>query len=199
MADETAGLSPSQHHTLFDILTHRETYAEIEAFKQPDAIQHYGPPFQDDSKSQSISPILQTLLSEFALPLPGLRDVKPEFWKTHVIALIQGLARAELSESYDKGVLGVRKTLATAVSALIEYPARGVTEGIQQEEDWSSIKQRQYDLGNPEDVLRSWPDTLQGLVYGELVDELFQKAAETDDLSKHGSLVQAMHEFVVVK
>jgi hypothetical protein len=32
-----------------------------------------------------------------------------------------------------------------------------------------------------------------------LIDELFIKAAETEDLSKHDTLVQGMHEFVVVK
>lgn len=192
---ETAGLTPSQSHALFDILTHRETYGEIEEFKYPDAVSHYGPPFQDEV-SNSQAPILQTLLSKFALKLPGLRDVSADFWKVRVHDLIQELAQAELSESYDKGVLGVRKTLATAVSALIEYPARGCLEGVEKE---LPDKNKQYDTGNPDDVLRSWQDALQLLVYGDLVDELFEKAAETDDLSKHPSLVQAMHEFVVVK
>jgi len=193
MAD-TAGLTPSESHVLFDILTHRETYNEIEDFKQPGAINSYGPPFQDDiSKSQA--PILQTLLSKFALKLPGLRDVSPEFWKTQVSDIIQELSQAELSESYDKGVLGIRKTLATAISALIEYPARGCLEGI--EKDLPA--KRTYDTKNADDVLQSWYDAVQCLVYGDLVDELFTKAAETDDLSKQSSLVQGMHEFVVVK
>lgn len=192
---ETAGLTPSQSHALFDILTHQETYGEIEEFKYPDAVSHYGPPFQDEV-SNSQAPILQTLLSKFALKLPGLRDVSADFWKVRVHDLIQELAQAELSESYDKGVLGVRKTLATAVSALIEYPARGCLEGVEKE---LPDKNKQYDTGTPDDVLRSWQDALQLLVYGDLVDELFEKAAETDDLSKHPSLVQAMHEFVVVK
>ena len=193
MAD-TAGLTPSESHVLFDILTHRETYNEIEDFKQPGAINNYGPPFQDDvGKSQA--PILQTLLSKFALKLPGLRDVSPEFWKTQVSDIIQELSQAELSESYDKGVLGIRKTLATAISALIEYPARGCLEGI--EKDLPA--KRTYDTKNADDVLQSWYDAVQCLVYGDLVDELFTKAAETDDLSKQSSLVQGMHEFVVVK
>ncbi|KAK4541452.1 hypothetical protein LTR36_008053 [Oleoguttula mirabilis] len=191
---ETAGLTPSQSNALLDILTHRETYGEIEDFKYPDAVYHYGPPFQDNV-SNSQAPILQTLLSKFVLKLPGFRDVSPDFWKVRVQDLIQELAQAELSESYDKGVLGVRKTLATAVSALIEYPARGCLEGIEKE---LPDKSKKYDTSNPDDVLQSWRDTLQLLVYGDLVDELFEKAAETDDLSKHPSLVQAMHEFVVV-
>lgn len=195
MAATSAGLSPEQTDALVDILTHRETYTEIEDFKIPGAIKKYGPPFQDDT-STSTSPILQTLLSKFVLKLPGLRDVSPRFWKVQIEDIIQELSEAELSESYDKGILGIRKTLATAISALIEYPARGCLGGFPKREDY---KRRQYDTTDPDDVLQSWQDCLQEMIYGDLIDELFQKAAETDDLSKHDSLVQAMHEFIVVK
>ncbi|KAI7025660.1 hypothetical protein D0869_11797 [Hortaea werneckii] len=189
-----ASLTPEQSHALFDILTHHETYKEIEDFKYPGAINHYGPPFQDDL-SKSDSPILQTLLSKFALKLPGLREVSPEFWKERVADLIEELSKAELSESYDKGILGIRKTLATAISALIEYPARASLEGVEKN---LPEKDREYDATNPDDVLRSWNDALQGMVYGSFIDDVFKKAAETDDLSKHSGLVQSMHEFVVV-
>lgn len=195
MAETSSGLSPEQTNALFDILTHRETYAEIEDFKIPGAIHKYGPPFQDDT-STSTSPVLQLLLSKFVLKLPGLRDVSPRFWKVQVEDLIQDLSEAELSESYDKGILGIRKTLATAISALIEYPARGCLGGFPKREDF---KRRQYDTSDPADVLQSWQDCLQELIYGDLIDEIFAKTAETDDLSKHDSLVQAMHEFIVVK
>lgn len=188
-------LSAEQSKALFDILTHQQTYKEIEDFKYPGAIYNYGPPFQSSVKSPQ-SPILQTLVSKFLLKLPGLRDVSPEFWKGRIDALVQELSEAELSESYDKGILGIRKTLATAISALIEYPARGVLGGFPKEE---AKRLAQYDLSNPEDVLQSWKDCVQQAVYGDLINELFAKAAETDDLTKHDSLVQGMHEFMVVK
>ena len=190
-----AGLTREQSHALFDILTHRETYAEIEDFKVPGAIHKYGPPFQDDVDSTT-SPVLQTLLSKFVLQLPGLRDVKPDFWKTQVLDLIQELSEAELSESYDKGALGIRKTLATAISALVEYPARGCLGGLEKQE---FIRQEKYDLDDADDVLQSWRDGMQAVIYGDLVEELFAKAAETDDLKQHDSLVQGFHEFVLVK
>ncbi len=195
MTDTSSGLTAEQSHALFDILTHHETYKEIQDFKFPGAIRKYGPPFQDDT-STSASPILQILLSKFVLKLPGMRDVTPAFWKVQVEDLIQELAEAELSESYDKGVLGVRKTLATAISALIEYPSRGCLAGVEKRE---IDEKRSYDLNNPDDVLQSWQDCLQALVYGDLIDEIFQKAAETDDLNQHGTLVRGMHEFIVVK
>jgi len=193
---ETASLTSGQSYALFDILTHRETYAEIENFKYPGAISKYGPPFQNDIGTSS-APTLQSLLSKFILKLPGLRDVSPEFWKTRVADLIEDLSKCELSESYDKGVLGIRKTLATAISALIEYPARGSLGGVAKDDTIDT--KREYDPNNPEDVVQSWRVALQAMVYGDLIDELFKKAAETDDLSKHPSLVQAMHEFVIVK
>ena len=195
--DSATTLSAAQSRALFDILTHCETYAEIEDFKQPGAISKYGPPFQTDLPSTgSGSPILQALLANFALTLPGLQNVSDEFWTVRVNALIEELSQAELSESYDKGILGVRKTLATAISALLEYPARGSFAGVPKAE---KEPKKDYDVKNPNDVMRSWHDALQGMVYGNLVDELFAKAAETDDLTKHSGLVQAMHEFVVVK
>lgn len=188
-------LTAEQARALFDVLSHHETYREIEDFKAPVAIDNYGPPFQDDKKSSS--PILQSLVSKFILQLPGLGDVSDEFWKVRAANIIQELAGAELSESYDKGVLGIRKTLATAASALIEYPARGILGGFSKDE--SAFEERNYDRSNPDDVLKAWNDFLQQLVYGDLFDTLYQKAAETDDLSQHGELTQAAHEFVVVK
>lgn len=191
----TSHLSPEQSSALFDLLTHHATYDEICHFKTPAAIQEYGPPFQDTKKTSS--PILQSLLSKFILPLPGLRDVSPDFWKVRIENIIEELAAANLSESYDKGVLGIRKTLATAISALIEYPARGCYGGIKKDE--SALKDQHFDPTKPDDVLRAWYVFMQQLVYGDLFEKLFAKAAETDDLSKHDSLVQAAHEFVVVK
>lgn len=195
MTEQDARLTPEQSAALFDILSHHETYAEIEDFKIPGAIHKYGPPFQDDT-STTMSPVLQMLLSKFVLKLPGLRDVSPEFWKVQVADMIQELSEAELSESYDKGVLGIRKTLATAISALIEYPARGCLGGFPQRDFQRSKK---YDASSPEDVLQSWQDCLQAIIYGDLLDEIFDKTAETDDLTQHDTLVQGMHEYIIVK
>lgn len=190
-----AGLSSDQATALFDFLTHQETYKEIEDFKIPGAINNYGPPFQHDLDSPQ-SPILQTLLAKFILKLPGLRDVSPQFWKGKLDELIKDLTAAELSESYDKGVLGIRKTLATAISALVEYPARGVLGGFPRQQ----VKHEgEYDISNPDHVLQAWNDCVQELVYGDLVDKLFQKAAETGDLTQHDAVVQGMHEFMLVK
>lgn len=185
MATDSNSLTAVQLTDLLDVLSHYETYKEIEDFKTPGAIHNYGPPFQDKVPSAQ-APILQSLLAKFILKLPGLRDVPDQFWKGHVEPLIQELSEAELSESYDKGVLGIRKTLATAIAALIEYPARGILDFPQKEIDSS----RKYDVSNPEDVLAAWQDCLQELVYGDLIDRLVVRVGETDDLSQHEPVVQ---------
>lgn len=192
---ESPALSATQSAALLDLLTHHETYSEIEDFKSPGAIKEYGPPFQE-STSKSKTPILQALVSKFVLRLPGLKDVDSSFWKTQVESLVQELAEAELSESYDKGVLGIRKTLATAISALIEYPARGSLGGFPKQ---NFERSKEYDVSNPDDVMKAWQDCMQALIYGDLLDELVQRAKETDDLSQHDSLIQGMHEFIIVK
>ncbi len=42
MAESGASPGPAQLHALFDILTHAETYREIEGFKHADAVAEYG-------------------------------------------------------------------------------------------------------------------------------------------------------------
>lgn len=194
MATKGSSFSPEQVLALVDLLSHHAIYEEISQFKSPGTIKEYGPPFQDTNKTTS--PILQTLLSKFALTLPGLRDVSDDFWKVRVQSLIEELAAAELSESYDKGLLGVRKTLATATSALLEYPARGCLGGFHKDD--TAFTQRTFDVTKPDDVLQAWHDFLQQLVYGDLFDKLFAKVVETDDLEKHDSLVRAAHEYVIL-
>ncbi|PHH82896.1 hypothetical protein CDD83_3150 [Cordyceps sp. RAO-2017] len=146
--DEAAGrssLTPAQAQALLDILTHDATYAEIEAFKSPDAVTRYGHPFSstmppealggrrsaattpvgtapstprlttttqangtsmlspglaklcvDDDAPPTTMPLLQTLLAHLVLPLPGVRDLPPEFWSVRVQGLLARLAAADL-------------------------------------------------------------------------------------------------------
>ena len=195
MAKQT--LSPAQASGLLDILIHYETYTEIEDFKSDRAIHEYGPPFQHDSSIKPATPVLQTLLTRFGLQLPGLKDVSENFWPSRIQPLLSALSSANLSESYDKGVLGQRKTVATAISALLEYPARGYFGGFPKQElqKADSI----YDPSDPEDITKAWVDFRQQLVYGDLIDELFSRTAETDQLKDHSQLVQGAHRFVVLK
>lgn len=190
-------LSSTQAHALFNILTHAETYSEIQHFRSPNAIHEYGHPFENKDGKPRTSPILQTLLVNFALTLPGLKSVSKEFWQSRCQSLVEEFGAAELSESYDKGTLGSRKTLATACAVLLEYLARGYLGGFPKGQKVD--KDRQYDLKKAGDVQRGWEDFIQAVVYGDLIDELFSRASLTDQLEHHSSLVQAAHEYILVK
>lgn len=193
----TQELTGTQLHALIDILSHREVYAEIEDFRFPGALSTYGPPFQASKDRPSTSPALQALVTRFICNLPGLQDVSQAFWQQQIYAIIEDFEKAELSESYDKGHLGIRKTLATAISALIEYPVRGVFAGFDEPE--AGVKDRKYDTTKAKDLQQAFKDLMQQTVYGDLLDDMFAKTAETDKLADHHPLVQAAHEFGLVK
>ena len=188
-------LSPAQSAALFDILSHYNTYAEIRDFRIPGSLDHYGPPFTAEPKKPSMTPALQGLVSKFILKLPGLKDVSQDFWKVQLQGIIQELEVANLSESYDKGIIGTRKTVATAISALIEYPVRGTAGGFSKVQDPT----HEYDLTKAEDLSRAFRNLMDEIIYGDILERLVEKTAETDQLSQHEPLIQAAHEFLLVK
>ena len=188
-------LTPDQAYALFDILSHAETYQEIRDFRFPGSLKDYGPPFEIPSQKSSSAPGLQALVSRFLSRLPGLKDVPEDFWKVQISSIINDFEKANLSESYDKGILGSRKTVSTALSALIEYPLRGTFGGFQQLKDY----EKNYDLSKAEDLSRAFRDFLNETVYGGIIEEVVLKASETDQLTDHDPIIRALHEFVLVK
>lgn len=187
--------TPSQAHALFDILTHHEAYAEIQALKDPRSIADFGVPLQPKNDRDSSSPLIQILLKKFILVLPGLRDVPREFWTPNIQGLATALDDASLSESYDKGSVGIRKTLSTAIASVIECVARGCLGGYPRH---TVARNSAWDTSNPDHVVTAWDEFLQQIIYGDMLDRMFAKAAQTDKLSDHESLVQAAHEYAIV-
>ncbi|KAL8792218.1 MAG: hypothetical protein Q9195_005174 [Heterodermia aff. obscurata] len=188
-------ISSTRLYALFDILTHHEAYSETQSLKDLNTITHFGHPLQDKSDQPS-APLIQALIERFLVVLPGLRDVPKDFWQSRIKELFSALARADLSESYDKGSIGIRKTLATACAAIVEFCARGSLGGYRRREP-TKAKQT-YDLANPEDVAKAWDDFLQQIVYGDFIDRFFAKAATTDQLTDHEPLFQATHEYMLI-
>lgn len=247
----SASLTPEQTHALFDILSHYETYHEIEGFKFPDAVTGYGYPFaketivplggwksavttpassvpgtprtrtpvppssvagsvKDDKNDEDVeedaqpseSPLLHTLLNSFILKLPGLRDLPRDFWAVRVQGLLSRLGEAELSDSYDKGALGTRKTLATGMSGLLEMIGRGALGGVKRkrsdETDGKKVKAT-YDQSKAGDLSRAWDDAIDELVYGDLIDEMFEHMSKTDDLEEYSPAVKAAAEYAIIQ
>ena len=190
----TATLTPGQSAALLDILSHYEQYAEIRSFRFTGSLKHYGPPFEVHSGHPSTAPALQTLVTRYLLTLPGLRDLPENWWKVQCHDIIESFEKANLSESYDKGSIGSRKTLATAISALTEYPLRGTFGGFVEVKDTDS----KYDTTKADDIARAFRDFMNGCIYGSVLEETVAKASETDDLEQHSSLIRGVHEYVLV-
>jgi hypothetical protein len=189
-------LNQAQAHALFDILTHWEVYAEIESFKYPDPISNYGQPFTSEGATTPSAPLLQLLVAKFGTTLPGLRDVSPEFWQERCRSLLQELGEAELSESYDKGQVGLRRTLACAGAVVLEYPVRGCLGG------YSAAKpdgREDFDPSKTDDILAAWDEFAHQLIHGDMIDRVVERTKETDKIEDHDSIVRAAHEFIVIK
>lgn len=201
----SSSLTPEQTQALFNILTHFETYHEIEEFKKPDTVPNYGYPFAQSSKageaityaSESSAPLLQSLFTRFILKVPGVSSIAPEFWNVRVQGILQRFAEAELSESYEKGALGTRKTLATASSSAIESVARGLIGGSPYSDP--TTRPEKYNLKSARDLSQAWNDAMHELVYGDLCDDLMDYLVETDDFEAHSSMAHAASEYIIIQ
>ncbi|EHK17590.1 uncharacterized protein TRIVIDRAFT_43331 [Trichoderma virens Gv29-8] len=201
----TRALTGEQTRALFDILTHRETYAEIEGFKAPDAVTGYGFPFtrtmpkltaDDEAVTESTSPLLQFMLTKLVLPLPGVRDLPAEFWNVRMQGLLARFAEAELSESYDKGAMGTRKTLATGASSVLEMVARGILGGVDRAgEDAAG---REYDETKAEDLLRAFGHVLEDWAYGNLMEQVSEHVTATEDVESLSPAVKAALNYAII-
>ncbi|KAF3764301.1 hypothetical protein M406DRAFT_43009 [Cryphonectria parasitica EP155] len=208
-SDSSGSLTPVQLHALFDILNHHETYREVESFKHIHAIREYGYPFTEAESLQrpsssptyrpkSSSPLLQLLLTRCILTIPGMSDLPADFWSYNFQGIMVSLAEANLSESYDKGTLGTRKTLATGASVIHEALTRGLLGGVPKSADKTSLKERTYDVKQASELERAWNDCICELIHGDLADELFDHCAETADLEAHSPAVAAAVDYAIL-
>ncbi|KAI1282330.1 hypothetical protein F5Y07DRAFT_352178 [Xylaria sp. FL0933] len=195
------GLTAPQLRALLDILVHHETYAEVQSFQTPEAIEGYGWPFVDrNSKGgparphdPSSSPLLQLLLTRLVLGAPAVRDLSSEFWPVKFKGIMKQLGDADLSDSYEKGSLGTRKRLATAASTVHEAVTQGLLSGVSY--DHLPDLHGQYDRTKSDDLTKAWHDCICGLVHGNLIDEIFDQLAHTEDLEAHSPALKGAVEY----
>lgn len=199
-------LDSTQLHALFDILTHDETYREAESFKYPDAIKDYGYPFNHDASQtstpvynpKSASPLLQLLLTQCILSVPGLGDLPSGFWPTKFQGILTRLADVNLSESYDKGAPGTRKTLAALACVIHEAVTRGLLGGVAKTSEKVNLQEAQYDVTQATELERAWNECVRELVHGNLADELFDHCAENEDFEAHSPAVKAAADYAIL-
>lgn len=200
MASENELTAP-QLRALLDILIHHETYAEVQSFQHAQAIETYGWPFVDRDETGkpakphnlSSSPLLQLLLTRILLEAPAVRDLSIEFWPVKFKGIMKQLGDADLSDSYDKGTLGTRKRLATAASVIHEAVTRGLLSGVSC--DALPDLHSSYDRDKAEHLTKAWRDCVSHLVYGNLIDEIFDQLTQTEDFEAHSPALKAAIEY----
>lgn len=193
MTADADALTPAQLRALFDILTHYQAYSEIRDFRDPETVYEYGKP-----APRSTTPVLQHLVTAFVFPFVGISNLSREFWSVEAQGILSSFAEANLSESYDKGAVGTRRTLATITSSLIEAAARGCLGGhARRVRIGEHLQQTSYDLTNAAALRKAWDDVLQELVYGDLIDELIDFETETEDLEAHSPAAEAAVRYII--
>lgn len=148
--------------------------------------------------ARSTSPILQILVTRAILPLPGISNLDRDFYTIRLQGILSRLGACNLSESYDKGALGTRKTLATASSSIIEMLSRGAIGGLKKTGDGRVPVDEKFDVGKAEDIPRAWDGFLNGIVYDDLIDRLFAHMAKTDDLDSYSPMIRATVEHIIM-
>ncbi|UKZ79481.1 hypothetical protein TrVFT333_007236 [Trichoderma virens FT-333] len=150
----------------------------------------------DEAVTESTSPLLQFMLTKLVLPLPGVRDLPAEFWNVRMQGLLARFAEAELSESYDKGAMGTRKTLATGASSVLEMVARGILGGVDRAgEDAAS---REYDEAKAEDLLKAFGHVLEDWAYGDLMEQVSEHVTATEDVESFSPAVKAALNYAII-
>lgn len=202
MASDSLSPTAAQLRALFDILTHHQAYAEIESFKDAEGVEKFGYPFINPEDGgpeppKSSSPLLQMLLTRMILPMPGINGLDPTFWNVRFKSILKCFADVDLSESYDKGSLGTRKTLATAAGAFYESINRGMLGGVPRDAA-SSIQDFKSDPSTASGLEKAWDYAVYQTVYGNLIDELFDHAAKSSDIEGHSELVRDAIDYAII-
>lgn len=188
-------LTPAELEALFNILTHFQTFDEFRNLRYEDNMSRFGPPATPASGGPTPFPLLQQLTS--AVVSPTL--FTPEGWAAQ-IGLGARLASANLSDSYDKGFSGLRKNASTGMSAGLESVARGFLVGRSRDPavNLATLKNEKYDRSDARSLEHAWDDCVQGLMYGDLLDRIFDAVKATPELDDVPPVAKAALDYFLV-
>lgn len=95
-------------------------FNEFTSTKIPGRVSSSGYPFKPiENLEQPPSPALNYLFNQLALSLPGFNTITPELWQEGAQGLLERLAAQDLSDSFDKGLLGKRKILGQGIIVIV--------------------------------------------------------------------------------
>lgn len=161
----------SREDALFHYLCHYEATLEFTSLKLPGRIAAIGAPFVPNAEYPDAgkSPILEFCARHYALTdaLPGFRTVKEDsaFWGGQVQRILESMAAACLSDSYDKGKTSKRKVLGMACSVFLAGISRGIYGGV-------SKDVAEGDGGTQaEKLVAAWRRFKADFVYADMLDK----------------------------
>lgn len=188
-------LTPAELEALFNILTHAQTFAEVRDLRYEQNLSRFGPPITPAGAGPTPFPLLQQLTA--AILSPTL--FTPQGWADQIM-LGQRLASANLSDSYDKGFVGLRKDAATGWSAGLESVVRGLLVGRARDPsvDLATLHTQTYNRNDARALEHAWDDCVQGLLYGDLLDRLFDAVKTTPELDDVPPVARAALDYFLV-
>lgn len=193
--EKDPSLTPTQLNALFDILTHTETFSEVRGLRYEAPVSCFGPPLTPLHAGTSPFPLLQLLMSKFI----GQSLYSEAGWADW-LAMVQRLCAANLSDSYDKAFLGLRKHAATGIAAALESVARGVLAGAPRDPHvkLALLNTKRYDKHSAEQLEQAWDDAVQGMLYGDLLDRVFDAVEASPDINDMPTVARTALDYFMI-
>lgn len=186
MSDQ--GLSVEQSHALFHYLMHEEAFVEFTSLKIPGRIAAFGPPFRKNPAhpNENASPILEKCTREFVMTdtLPAFDKVKDDatFWGDKIQKILENMAEATLSDSFDKGKVSKRKILGMSVSVFLASIARGMFGKVASDQGHESTEKPVFQKGidhvDADELTEAWCRWKVGMIYGSTLPEALKLLEE---------------------
>lgn len=188
-------LDPAELEALLNILTHTQIFDEVRDLRYEANMGRFGPPATPASASPTPFPLLQQVIA--AVISPTL--FTPEGWANQ-ISLGQRVAAANLSDSYDKGFVGMRKDAATGLAATLESVARGFLVGRSRDPsvNLATLKSQKYERSDARALEHAWNDAVQGMMYSDLLDRVFDCVKQTPELDDVPPVCRAALDYFLV-
>lgn len=188
-------LTPAELEALLNILTHSQTFDEVRGLRYEANMGRFGPPATPASAGPTPFPLLQQLTANVVSP----NLFTPQGWANQM-SLGQRLAAANLSDSYDKGFVGMRKDMATGLAATVESVTRGFLVGRSRDPsvNLATLKNQTYDRSDASVLEHAWDDAVQGMMYGDLLDRVFDCVKQTPELDDVPPVCKAALDYFLV-
>lgn len=172
-------LTPFQLEALFNILTHAQSSSEVRDLRYETLMPQFGPPVTPALVGPSAFPLMQNITNTFVPP-----NILSESGWRNQLTMFQRLGAANLSDSYDKGFFGLRKNAAAGLSTLLESLARGLLAGLPRNPnvDLATLHTKPYNKQDAKQLEQAWDDAVQGMVYGGLLDQVFDAVKASPEL-----------------